>query len=91
MAAYSITFNPLQLKNAEQLEISINAISNNAVKVFNHQYIINSDLSLNAIVNVISSCLTEGSPMFVNLIDARLYHLQHLDPVVGDQLTQVLF
>lgn len=91
MAAYSITFDPQQVKNGNDFEKVIKAISINFIKILESQYIISSNFSINEIVTMVSSCLTEGSPMFVNLIDARSYHSQHLDPVVSDQLTQVLF
>lgn len=90
MAAYSITFNPLQVIDIEAFETVIEAISIDSVRVLEFQYIVKSNLSLDGIVATLSTHLAKGSPMLVCLLDTRMHCSRHLDSFVADRVTQVL-
>jgi len=90
VAAYSITFNPLQVIDRGDFERVIKAISVDSIQVFDFQYLIKSDLTLDSITTTISACLTNNSPLFVCLLDTRLHGSKFLEPLVADQVIQVL-
>ena len=91
MAAYSVTLNPLHIIDVGIFESVIKAISISSVRVFDFQYIVNSNRAMDDIIATLSGCLLRDSPMFVCLLDTRLHSSTYLESIVADQVIQVLF